>query len=199
MIYAYVLRFDTIDCDSVRAQLFYYGVKEKDIYFDTVNPKSEQPQLEHLLNLLKPKDVLILRSLYDLSNDFEEMSRKWHRINLVLDVDIVVLDTPLIDTRRNEHNIDRKFIIDMVEDLLSYLGKNQKAIQQVKQIKGIQNAKEKGVRFGRPQKVDWNLNLRVMKKYESNSISLEEAMALLNVKKTTFYKYYNQYKALKEN
>lgn len=199
MIYAYVLRFDTIDCDSVRAQLFYYGVKEKDIYFDTVNPKSEQPQLEHLLNLLKPKDVLILRSLYDLSNDFEEMSRKWHRINLVLDVDIVVLDTPLIDTRRNEHNIDRKFIIDMVEDLLSYLGKNQKAIQQVKQIKGIQNAKEKGVRFGRPQKVDWNLNLSVMKKYESNSISLEEAMALLNVKKTTFYKYYNQYKALKEN
>lgn len=199
MIYAYVLRFDTIDCDSVRAQLFYYGVKEKDIYFDTVNPKSEQPQLEHLLNLLKPKDVLILRSLYDLSNDFEEMSRKWHRINLVLDVDIIVLDTPLIDTRRNEHNIDRKFIIDMVEDLLSYLGKNQKAIQQVKQIKGIQNAKEKGVRFGRPQKVDWNLNLSVMKKYESNSISLEEAMALLNVKKTTFYKYYNQYKALKES
>ena len=87
----------------------------------------------------------------------------------------------------------------MVEDLLSYLGKNQKAIQQVKQIKGIRNAKEKGVRFGRPQKVDWNLNLSVMKKYESNSISLEEAMALLNVKKTTFYKYYNQYKALKGN
>lgn len=87
----------------------------------------------------------------------------------------------------------------MVEDLLSYLGKNQKAIQQVKQIKGIRNAKEKGVRFGRPQKVDWNLNLSVMKKYESNSISLEEAMALLNVKKTTFYKYYNQYKALKES
>ncbi len=191
LIYAYVRHIAGLDCQTIQVQLNTYHVDQRHIFYD--EEAKTQPELHRLISLLKPNDCIIIRSLYDLSDDCEEMSRLWHVLCKEIQVDVVVLDTPMIDTRRNETNIDSRFVIDMVEEILSYIGKNQKAIQHVKQIKGIEEAKEKGVQFGRPKKLSDTQYKDVMYQYHHKLLSLKEAMTILNVKKTSFYKYYKEY------
>ena len=191
MIYGYLRRIVGLDCQQIQAQLNLYHVEKAHIFYD--EEAKTQPELHRLITLLKPNDCIVIRSLYDLSDDCEEMSRLWGLLCKEMQVDVVVLDTPMIDTRQNETHIDPRFVIDMVEEILSYIGKNQKAIQHVKQIKGIEEAKEKGVQFGRPKILSKDQYMAVMQKYHHRQLSLTEAMSILNVKKTSFYKYYHEY------
>lgn len=192
MKYAYMKKTGIIRTDEIIDQFRMYGIDSMNIYIEGANHK-QSTELNRLISLLSKNDLLFLNSLYDLSDDCEEISRIWHVLCKEIQVQVVVLDNRLIDTRPSDTNIDPRFVIDMVEDILRYIGKNQKAIQHIKQIKGIEEAKENGVQFGRPKKIDFKACKTVMSQYHQKRITLQEAMIELNIKKTTFYKYYNQY------
>lgn len=192
MKYAYMKKTGIIRTDEIIDQFRMYGIHSMNIYIEGANHK-QSTELNRLISLLSKNDLLVLNSLYDLSDDCEEISCIWHVLCKEIQVQVVVLDNRLIDTRPSDTNIDPRFVIDMVEDILRYIGKNQKAIQHIKQIKGIEEAKENGVQFGRPKKIDFKACKTVMAQYHQKRITLQEAMIELNIKKTTFYKYYNQY------
>ena len=66
-------------------------------------------------------------------------------------MDIVVIDMPLLDTRRDK-NLLGTFISDLVLQLLSFISENERTTIRQRQAEGIAAAKKRGVRFGRPTK-----------------------------------------------
>lgn len=66
-------------------------------------------------------------------------------------VDIVVMDMPLLDTRRGKDLLGA-FLSDIVLQVLSFVAENERSNIRQRQAEGIAAAKVKGVRFGRPPK-----------------------------------------------
>ncbi len=65
-------------------------------------------------------------------------------------VDVVVIDMPRLDTRR-EKDLFGTFISDIVLQILSFVAKNERRTIRERQAEGIEAAKAKGVQFGRPK------------------------------------------------
>lgn len=66
-------------------------------------------------------------------------------------IDIVVLDMPLLDTRRGK-DLMGTFLSDIVLQVLSFVAENERTNIRQRQAEGIAAAKARGVRFGRPPK-----------------------------------------------
>ena len=64
-------------------------------------------------------------------------------------IDIVVLDMPLLDTRRGK-DLMGTFLSDIVLQVLSFVAENERTNIRQRQAEGIAAAKAKGIRFGRP-------------------------------------------------
>ena len=67
-------------------------------------------------------------------------------------VDVVVLDMPLLDTRRSGKNLMGVFVADLVLQILSYVAQAERENIRQRQKEGIAAARQRGVKFGRPKK-----------------------------------------------
>ena len=126
------------------------GVPKKNIYMDKQSGKDfERPQYRRLLRKLKKDDLLYVRSIDRLGRNYEEILEQWRIITKEKDVDIVVLDMPLLDTRRGK-DLMGTFLADIVLQVLSFVAENERTNIRQRQAEGIAAAKGKGIRFGRP-------------------------------------------------
>lgn len=126
------------------------GVPKKNIYMDKQSGKDfERPQYRRLLRKLKKDDLLYVRSIDRLGRNYEEILEQWRIITKEKDVDIVVLDMPLLDTRRGK-DLMETFLADIVLQVLSFVAENERTNIRQRQAEGIAAAKGKGIRFGRP-------------------------------------------------
>ncbi len=66
-------------------------------------------------------------------------------------IDIVVLDMPLLDTRRGK-DLMGTFLSDIVPQVLSFVAENKRTNTRQRQAEGIAAAKARSVRFGKPPK-----------------------------------------------
>ena len=108
------------------------------------------------------------------------------RYNKNIKVDIVVIDMPLLDTRKNKDLLGT-FISDLVLQILGYVAEQERTFIKQRQKEGISVAKNNGVKFGRP-KIEKPLNFDdVVLKWKNNEIKTKEAMELLGLKPNTFY------------
>ena len=76
----------------------------------------------------------------------KEDREQWNYITKELKVDIVVLDMPLLDTRK-EKNLIGASISDVVLYILSFVAENERANIKERQAAGIAAAKARGVKF----------------------------------------------------
>lgn len=125
-------------------------VAEKNIYMDKRSGKDfDRPQYRKLLRKMKKDDLLYVKSIDRLGRNYKEILQQWRIITKDKGVDIVVLDMPLLDTRRGKDLIGT-FLSDIVLQVLSFVAENERADIRRRQAEGIAAAKERGVRFGRP-------------------------------------------------
>lgn len=128
------------------------GVPEKNIYLDKQSGKDfDRPMYKRLLRRLKPDDVLYIKSIDRLGRNYEEIQNQWRLLTKEKKVDIVVMDMPLLDTRRGK-DLMGTFLSDIVLQVLSFVAENEHTNIKQRQAEGIAAAKAKGVRFGRPPK-----------------------------------------------
>ncbi len=128
------------------------GVFESNIFTDKQSGKDfERPQYRRLLRKMKRDDLLYIKSIDRLGRNYEEILEQWRIITKEKGVDIVVLDMPLLDTRRGK-DLMGTFISDIVLQLLSFVAENERTNIRQRQSEGIAAAKARGVRFGRPPK-----------------------------------------------
>lgn len=126
------------------------GVLDADIYIDKQSGKDfERPQYKKLLRKLKRGDLLYVKSIDRLGRNYKEILEQWRILTKDKVVDIVVLDMPLLDTRRGK-DLMGTFLSEIVLQVLSFVAENERVNIRQRQAEGIAAAKARGVRFGRP-------------------------------------------------
>lgn len=114
---------------------------------------------------------------------------EWSYITKNIGSDILVIDMPLLDTRKQVNGLVGKFIGDIVLQVLSFVAENERVNIKTRQAEGIKLAKARGVHLGRPKYIlPDNFNL-IKNKFINNEVSLEYALNETAMKKSTFYKY----------
>jgi DNA invertase Pin-like site-specific DNA recombinase len=128
------------------------AVPEKNIYMDKQSGKDfDRPQYKRLLRKMKKDDLLYIKSIDRLGRNYGEILEQWRILTKEKGIDIVVLDMPLLDTRRGK-DLMGTFLSDIVLQVLSFVAENERTNIRQRQAEGIAAAKARGVRFGRPPK-----------------------------------------------
>lgn len=100
---------------------------------------------------MKKDDLLYIKSIDRLGRNYAEILEQWRFLTKKKGTDIVVLDIPLLDTRRGKDLLGT-FLSDIVLQVLSFAVENERTNIRQRQAEGIAAAKAKGIRFGRPPK-----------------------------------------------
>ena len=164
-----------------------YGIPASNIYVEKVSGKDfDRPEYKKMLNKLDENAVLYVKSIDRLGRNYDDLQEQWRIITKEKGADIVIIDMPILDTRR-EKNLLGNFISDMVLTLLSYVAENERLNIKQRQAEGIAAAKKRGVKFGRPV-IPIPDNFHDMRKARRNKdISLEEAANKCKMPVKTFY------------
>ncbi len=126
------------------------SIPVKNIFLDKQSGKDfERPEYKRLIKKLKPDDLLYIKSIDRLGRNYEKILEQWRLLTKEKQIDIVVLDMPLLDTRRGK-DLMGTFLSDIVLQVLSFVAENERANIHQRQAEGIAAAKARGVRFGRP-------------------------------------------------
>ena len=163
------------------------GVPEKNIYLDKLSGKNfDRPQYKKLLKKLDDNSVLYIKSIDRLGRSYRELSDQWQLITKDKGADVVVIDMPVLDTRR-EKNLLGTLISDLVLALLSYVAESEYSTIHQRQAEGIAAARARGIRMGRPPKPLPDNFQVVYQKWKHKKISLSQAAKECGMPKTTFY------------
>lgn len=150
-IYAYV-RVSTREQNEDRQILALkeLSIPEKNLFIDKQSGKDfERPQYRKMVRKLKKDDLLYIKSIDRLGRNYSEILEQWRILTKEKGIDIVVLDMPLLDTRRGK-DLMGTFLSDIVLQVLSFVAENERTNIRQRQAEGIAAAKARGVRFGRP-------------------------------------------------
>lgn len=190
-IYGYV-RVSTKDQNENRQliALQAFPVSEKNIYMDKLSGKDfNRPQYRRLLKKLRPGDLLVVKSIDRFGRNYEEILKQWRVITKEKLVDVVVLDMPLLDTRRSGNDLTGTFVADLVLQILSYVAQTERENIHQRQLEGIAAAKLRGVKFGRPRKAVPEQFWQLKKDWENKKITSREAAQQLSIAQDTFLRW----------
>ncbi len=187
-IYGYA-RVSSTDQNAARqlTALREMGVPEKGIFLDKQSGKDfDRPQYRRLLRRLKEDDLLCIKSIDRLGRNYGEILEQWRFLTKERRVDIVVLDMPLLDTRRGK-DLMGTFLSDIVLQVLSFVAENERANIRQRQAEGIAAARARGVRFGRPP---WPVpeGFHALRRaWREKKLTLSQAAARCGMPRGTFY------------
>ena len=176
--------------DRQMEDMYNQGLTDDCIFIDKQSGKDfDRTNYQKMKALFKDGDLLIIKSIDRLGRNYDMIIEEWKDIVNRLNVDIVVLDMPLLDTRTEGRNLVGKFISNIVLQILSFVAENERENIRKRQAEGIRLAKLHGKHLGRPKYIlPTNYNEIIML-YNKKSISLSDALKKLNMNKSTFYKY----------
>lgn len=186
-IYGYV-RVSTREQNEDRQMIAMNNVPvpEKNIYLDKQSGKNfERPMYRKLVRKMKKDDILYIESIDRLGRNYGEILEQWRILTKEKEVDIVVIDMPLLDTRRGKDLIGT-FLSDIVLQVLSFVAENERDNIRKRQAEGIAAAKARGVKFGRPEKpLPENFEL-VYQRWKNGELSGAEAARKCEMPLATF-------------
>ena len=187
-VYGYI-RVSSKDQKEDRQQIALkeVGVNLQNIYVDKQSGKDfNRPQYKKMLRKLKKDDLLYIKSIDRLGRNYAEILQQWRILTKEKGVDIVVLDMPLLDTRRGK-DLMGTFLSDIVLQVLSFVAENERTNIKQRQAEGIAAAKAQGIKFGRPPLPLPDNFYEVHKAWRSKKITLKQAAAACNMPVGTFY------------
>ena len=191
MVYGYV-RVSTKDQNAARqiSALVNEGVDEKNLFVDRKSGKDfQRKRYQSLLRKIKPGDVIFIKELDRLGRNYTEIIENWRLITVEKQTDIVVLDMPLLDTRKCGNDLTGRFIDDLVLQILSYVAETERRNIRQRQAEGIAAAKARDVHFGNPGILLLENFSEVVGRWCKQELSLEQALQLLGVGRSYFFKH----------
>ncbi len=164
------------------------AIPKKNIYVDKQSGKDfNRPMYLQMVRKMNRNDLLYVKSIDRLGRNYEEILNQWKMLTKEKGVDIVVLDMPLLDTRRGK-DLMGTFLNDIVLQILSFVAENERKNIRERQREGIEAAKVRGVQFGRPKTPVPDNFEQVYIQWTSKKLSGEEAARLCNRTAATFYR-----------
>ena len=163
-------------------------VPKQNIYVDKQSGKDfNRPMYRKLLRRLRQDDLLYIKSIDRLGRNYGEVLEQWRILTKEKKVDIVVLDMPLLDTRRGKDLVGT-FLSDIVLQVLSFVAENERTNIRERQREGIEAAKLRGVNFGRPLKPLPENFEEACERWRAGEITGKEAARLCGMPYTSFYR-----------
>lgn len=206
-------RVSTVDQNLARQieQMKEFGISERNIRCDKSTGKNfNRREYNSLVGtdttapLLRKGDLLVISSLDRLGRNYVEIRQQWNYIINDIGADIKVLDMPLLDTRESEGSLDKRFIADLVLQILSYVAQKELENNKKRQKQGIDvmpviNGKKTSLKTGRPTGRPPASYPEQWKKYydlwKNGNITAKKCMDELGLKRATFYKLVNRYES----
>lgn len=186
-LYGYI-RVSTREQNEDRQVLALKGlaIPEKNLFLDKQSGKDfARPQYRKMVRKLKKDDLLYVKSIDRLGRNYDEILEQWRILTKEKGVDIVVLDMPLLDTRRGK-DLMGTFLSDIVLQVLSFVAENERTNIRQRQAEGIAAAKERGVRFGRPPRPLPENFHHLYQKWRNGNITGSAAAKLCGMPLSTF-------------
>ena len=147
----------------------------KQIFIDKQSGKDfERPAYKRLMKKLRAGDTLYILSIDRLGRNYAEILEQWRCLTKEIKADVVVLDMPLLDTRR-EKSLLGTFMADLVLQILSFVAESERESIRKRQAQGIAAAKARGVVLGRrPRPLPENF-AEVVQEWQTGAITCTEA------------------------
>lgn len=175
--------------------MYTLGVDERDIHIDKQSGKDfNRPQYQALKMRLRKGDTLYIHSLDRLGRNKEMILNEWKDITQNIKAHIVVIDMPLLDTRKYNDSIG-SFVADLVLQVLSWVAEEERAKIKTRQAEGIALAKAQGKHLGRPKTSITPEFEHAYKHWKAGDITAVEAMKKSSMTKATFYRRVKEYEA----
>ena len=163
-----------------------FGVAVERIVVEKQSGKNfDRPLYRELVSALRPKDVLVVKSIDRLGRNYDEILEQWAFITKTREAAIVVLDMPLLDTREGR-DLTGTLVSDIVLQLLSYVAQTEREFIRQRQAEGIAAALARGVRFG-PERIPMPEEFHELAEdWWNGHITATDAGKLLGVSRKTF-------------
>lgn len=177
------MRVSTVDQneDRQRIELLAWGIPERNIYLDKLSGKNfDRPQYRRLKKRLRENDLLVVKSIDRLGRNYKDIQEEWRIITKTIGADIVILDMPLLDTRKDKDLIGT-LIADIVLQLLSYVAETERTNIRQRQKEGIAAARLRGVHLGRRADPLPESFFAAYEKWECGKITCKQAAAEMGV------------------
>ncbi len=127
-----------------------YGVEEKFIFIDKVSGKDfNRPSYQKLIKKLRSGDLLVIKSIDRLGRDYKEILEEWRKLVRTKEIDIEVIDLPILNTNQEIDGIAGALISDILLRVLAYISQTERDYIKQRQAEGIAIALSKGIHFGR--------------------------------------------------
>lgn len=194
-IYGYV-RVSDADQNEDRqlAALEQIGEPGIRIFADKQSGKDfERPQYKRMISRLRKGDLLYITSIDRLGRNYEEIQNQWRVLTKDIGADICVIDMSLLDTR-NGKDLTGTFIADLTLQILSFVAQKERENIKKRQSEGIAVAREKGVKFGRPQKSIPEDFGEIIEAWEEKRLSLSQILEKYGMSEATFYRRVRRYR-----
>ena len=174
------------------------GIADEYIFIEKASGKDfKRPEYQLMKRMFREEDILYVKSLDRLGRNKQMILDEWQELIKIKKINIVVLDMPLLDTRKyNDMNGLENLISDLILQLLSYMAEDERKRIKERQEEGIKIAISKGVKFGR-KKIIPNDNFKsVYNDWNQGKITAVKAMELVDMKKNTFYRRVKEYESI---
>lgn len=189
-MYGYV-RVSTKDQNEDRQviALTEFGISSENIIIEKQSGKDfNRPLYQKMIEEMTNHDVLVVKSIDRLGRNYEEILEQWRIITKEKQAAIVVLDMPLLDTRKGR-DLTGTLISDIVLQLLSYVAETERSFIKKRQAEGIAAAKARGVHFGAVQKEKPPIYYRCVNEWNENRLSAREAAKMCGISHKTFIRW----------
>ena len=181
--------------DRQREAMQEYGIDERFIYEDKLSGKDfNSPSYQKLVKRLKPGDRLVIKSIDRLGRNYTEILEEWRKLVRTKEVDIEVIDLPILNTTQEIDGIAGVLIADILLRLLAYVSQTERDFIKQRQAEGIAIALSKGIHFGRTRiepTDDFNI---WYEKWNSGELSSRQAAEKAGMKHSTFYRRCKEFK-----
>lgn len=168
------------------------GVTDDCLFIDR-SASSSPTEYSNVINALHPGDVFFIMSLDMLGITYDEIIAQWQYLTHVKQANMVVLNIPLLDTRKIRQDALHYPLVDLVLQMLAYASSREREGIRQRQREGILAAKERGVRFGRPPKPIPPQFERLLAQWKRHEISSRKAAQQLGVAQETFLRWSRKY------
>ena len=171
-------------------------INERDIFIDKASGRDfNRPEYLMLKRSIRKGDLLVITSLDRLGRNKTEIMREWEWM-INNGIDIMVLDMPILNTRKYRNELDGigELISNLVLQILTWLSQEELKNIKERQKMGIESARKRGVKFGRPKIIAKNFE-EVYHQWVNGEITAVKAMELTGLKKNTFYNRVKEFKA----
>jgi len=189
-IYAYV-RVSSDKQNEARQlqELLELGIPKKNIIVEKISGKGfNRQKYNNLIKLLKKDDLLYISSVDRLGRDYDGIITEWSRLTSKLYINIKVIDSPVLNTDIKPSTLVEKYLKNITLHTLAFQAEQEWQNIKSRQKAGIAIAKEKGKHLGRPKTAYSDIEMQVIKQWQSGLLSLTEAMQLVGRKKSSFYR-----------